>query len=355
MPMRKPARAITIKDIAALLNMSHSTVSRALNDRSSISDTTKHRVRAAADELGYVANLSARMIRGDSAPLVGLIIPDVQNDFYSNIAKELADRCRQAGVRMLLAITEDDPDIEQNEIRALIEARVSGIAITMTSKPQPASLALLREVPFIQLVRRTARLHKPAVCMADERACQEATEHLLSLGHRRIAYVGTSNMISAGRDRVKGFLRAHEVLRMTPLSEGIELVPPRQAYGFDGVSRVLKRRPTALVIGSSELTIGGLRAIGVAGLDVPKAISVVGYGDPVWFELLSPALTAISLPVAALAEAAARLLFVEIENRNQSSAVKADVIRIMPKLVVRGSTMPPHDLKPRAARKRMAI
>jgi LacI family transcriptional regulator len=283
------------------------------------------------------------MIRGDAGPLVGLVIPDVQNDFYSKIAKELADRCRQAGVRMLLAITEDDPEIEKNEIRALLEARVNGIAITMTSKPQPASLALLREVPFVQLVRRTAKLQMPAVCMEDERACQAATEHLLSLGHRRIAYVGTSNTISAGRDRVKGFLRAHEARRMTPLAEGIELVPPRQAYGFDGVSRVLKRRPTALVIGSSELTIGGLRAIRVAGLDIPKDISVVGYGDPVWFELLSPALTAISLPVAALADAAARQLFLRIEDHETGGILKADVTRIMPKLVVRGSTIPPRN------------
>jgi len=87
MLIRKPAHLVTIKDIASLLNMSHSTVSRALNDRSSISEATKTRVRQAADELGYVANLSARMIRGDAAPVVGLIIPDVRNDFYSNISR----------------------------------------------------------------------------------------------------------------------------------------------------------------------------------------------------------------------------------------------------------------------------
>jgi LacI family transcriptional regulator len=350
MPTRKPPHAITIKDIASLLKMSHSTVSRALNDRSHISDTTKQRVRAAAEELGYVANLSARMIRGDAGPLVGLIIPDVQNDFYNKVAKELADRCRQAGIRMLLAITEDDPAIERNEIRALIEARVNGVVITMTSKPEAASLAMLGEIAFIQLVRRNAKLQRPAVCMEDERACQDATEHLLEMGHRRIAYVGTSSTISAGRDRVKGFLRAHEVRRLTPLADGIELVPPRQAYGFEGVSRILKRRPTALVIGSSELTIGGLRAIRAAGLDVPRDISVVGYGDPVWFELLSPPLTAVSLPVSALADAAAEQLFRQIEGGVPPGARKAQVTRIRPTLVVRGSTQSPQSLKGVAAR-----
>lgn len=338
MLIRKPPHPITIKDIASLLNMSHSTVSRALNDRSNISEATKTRVRQAADELGYVANLSARMIRGDAAPVIGLIIPDVRNDFYSSISKELSDRCRAAGVRMLLAITEDDPEIESNEIRALLEARVSGIVITMTSKPQAASLALLEEVPFVQLVRRAPKLRRPAILMEDELGCRTATEHLLDLGHRRIAYVGTTKTISAGRDRVKGFLRAHETRGLEALGEAIELVPPRQDHGFEGVSRVLIHRPTALLIGSSELTIGGLRAIRAAGLEVPRDISIVGYGDPVWFELLSPALTAMSLPVAAMADAVIDQLTARIEELKSGRASHPQLTRIMPRLVVRGST-----------------
>src|SRR5882757_518572 len=189
---RKPGHLVTIKDIAAQLKMSHTTVSRALNDRYHISKQTKERVRAAAEQLGYVANLSARMIRGDTSLTIGLLIPDVQNDFYSRISKELAERCRRAGGRMLLAITEDDPFTEENEIRDLVEARVKGIIATLTSRPQPTSLLWLREIPSIQLVRRTAKLNRAAVCMEDEHGCQSATEHLLNLGHRRIAYVGTS-------------------------------------------------------------------------------------------------------------------------------------------------------------------
>lgn len=341
----RPAHAVTIKDIASLLQMNHSTVSRALNDRSHISEATKKRVRAAAEELGYVANLSARMIRGDAGLLIGLVIPDVQNDFYSSISKELADRCRRAGLRMLLAITEDDPETEKNEIRALIEARVSGIVATLTSKPLPASLALLKEVLSVQLVRHSTKLQKAAVCMEDERGCQEATAHLLSLGHRRIAYVGTSKSISSGRDRVKGFLKAHQVENVAPLEGGMELVAPRQAYGFDGVTRVLALQPTAIVIGSSELTIGGLKAIREAGLRVPDDISVIGYGDPVWFDLLSPALTAIGLPVGELADAVAEQIFGQIEGNKSGVPASVSITRIMPRLVVRGSTAPPRSAR----------
>lgn len=343
MQVRKPTRSVTIKDIAARLEMSHSTVSRALNDRSHISEETKRRVREAAEELGYVANLSARMIRGDAGLLVGLVIPDVRNDFYSSISKELADRCKRAGLRMLLAITEDEPETEKSEVRALIEARVSGVIATLTSKPDPATLAFLKGVPTVQLVRRVPGLSKAAVGMDDVAGCQGATEHLISLGHRRIAYVGTSKSISAGRDRLAGFLRAHEAHGIEPLADGIELVPPRQEFGFDGAARLLALapRPTAIVIGSSELTIGSLRAIREAGLAIPTDISVVGYGDPVWFDLLSPALTAMSLPVPELADAAAEKLFAQIEGGDEKATRRTDVTRIAGRLIVRASTTAP--------------
>ena len=338
MSNKKPARAATIKDIAAMLGMNHSTVSRALTGKSNVSDATRQRVREAAEQLGYVANVSARMIRGEAGPLIGLVIPDVRNDFYSSISKELADRCRKAGLRMLLAITEDDPETECKEIRSLLEARVNGIFATLTSKPLPATLDLLRDVPSVQIIRRVAKLKKTAVCMEDNKGCREATEHLLSLGHRKIAYVGTSKAISAGRDRVEGYLKAHAAYGVAPLEGGVELVPPRQAYGHEGVSRVLKLNPTAVVIGSSELTIGGLKAIREAGLDVPADISIVGYGDPAWFDLLSPALTAVGLPAETLADTAANQLLEQINDLKAGVTNPISVIRIMPHLVLRQST-----------------
>ena len=342
MTIRRQAHLVTIKDIAERLQMNHSTVSRALNDRSHISADTRRRVREMADELGYVANLSARMIRGDAGLSIGLLIPDVQNDFYSRISKELADRCRRVGLRLLLAISEDDPFTEQNEIRALLEARVNGVIATLTSQPQPASLAMLKEVPAVQLVRHAKQFKKAAVCMEDEAGCQAATEHLLALGHRRVAYIGTTEAISSGQERARGFLKAHKLRKTIPMQGGVELVPPRQAYGYDGVARLLglKQRPTALVIGSSELTIGALSALRKAGLQIPSDISVVGYGDPIWFELLSPALTAVKLPVAALAHTAAQQLFAQIEDRKSGKLSKNTMTRIMPELIVRESTAP---------------
>jgi LacI family transcriptional regulator len=333
--------AVTIKDIASELRISHTTVSRALNDRPLISQETKRRVREAAERLGYVPNISARLIRGDTDIQLGLLIPDVQNDFYARISKELADRCRRAGLRLWLAISGDDPVVEENEIRALMEASVSGVFVTLTSSPTAGTISLLSRIPSVQLVRRSAQVAGPAVCMADEAGCRTATEHLLTLGHHRVAYVGTSKTISAGHDRLEGYLQAHKNKGLRALQRNIELVPPRQDQGFDAVARLLSGpdRPTALVIGSSELTIGGLRAINEAGLAIPGDISVAGYGDPVWFELLQPPLTAVSLPVPDIADAAITQMLHEIAH--DEPAAEGTVDQVPTELIIRGSTAPP--------------
>lgn len=348
-------RPITIKDIAAHLGMSHSTVSRALNDHAHINEKTKKKVAEAARELGYVPNLSARIMRGDYDKLVGLLIPDIQNDFYSRIARDLGARCRKEGLRLLLAVSEDDPEIEEQELRGLIEARVSGVVATLTSKPTAASKTLLEQVASVQLVRRDPKLKRPAVCMDDIDGCRVATEHLLDQGHVRIAYVGTSKTITAGKDRLTGFLSAYERRGIEPAKEGVVLVPPRQEYGYDAVADVLalQDRPTAIVIGSSELTIGGMQAIRDAHLNIPNDISVVGYGDPVWFELLNPSLTAVSLPFNALADASIDELLALMEhgdNEVAEAAKRCKLIRVPTSLVVRQSTAAPR-LKPMSKRR----
>jgi LacI family transcriptional regulator len=339
--VRKPGYAVTIKDIAAELNLSHSTVSRALNDRSHISENTKERVRQAAKKLGYVANQSARMIRGDVSVLIGLVIPDMHNDFYSALSECLAERCRHAGLHLVLAVTGDDPETERGELRALIESRVSGIIATLSSPPDPAMLQILTATPVVQLLRQTSGLSAPAVCMDDFAGCKSAAEHLLSLGHRRIAYIGPSRAISAGDDRVRGFLQAHEDADVKPLKNFLELVPQRQADGAAAIKRLLarKQRPTALVISNSELTLGALRAMRDAGLKIPDDMSIIGCGDPSWTELLSPPLTSMMLPVEELADAA--LAQLQSAIRAEDDAHKRDITRFAPRLVVRGSSAPP--------------
>ncbi|HEV2572060.1 MAG TPA: LacI family DNA-binding transcriptional regulator [Beijerinckiaceae bacterium] len=330
-------RRTTIKDIAVHLGIDHSTVSRALNDNPNISEETKHQVRQAALRLGYVANASARAMRYNHNALIGLAIPDIRNDFYSAVARALAERCNRAGFQMVLVNTDDHPEVEYRQVRALMEARVAGVLITPTPELLDTTAKLLAPVPTVQFVRQSPKLSGDIVRMDDTRAMREATEHLLAQGHKRIGYVGTRKDINVGQARLNGYLEAHAAAGLTVDERYLALVSPRQTFGSDSVARLLavSPAPTALIIGSSELTIGGLGAIQAAGLTIPRELAVVGYGDPVWCRLLSPSLTAVQLPVDEMVEAAEALILDRIGGKAPAGA---DVRSCRPTLVVRGST-----------------
>lgn len=331
----------TIKDIALQLGVSVSTVSRALSGHAAISGETREKVREAADGLGYVVNMSARRMRTSSSLTVGLLVPDIRNDFYSSTAAVLAEHSRVLSFQVMLSNTGDDPVVEERQVRSFIEARVSGIVISPTPAPTETTRKLLRSVPAVQLLRRVPGLAPDAVCMEDAAGVRAATAYLLTLGHRRVAYAGTGEDISAGAERVRGYRQAHEAAGIAPDPSLIFLLPPTDENGATAARRILARkdRPKALVVGSTKMTSGVLRAVHEAGLSIPGDISLVGYGDPPWAGLLTPPLTTVALPVEAMARNAARLLFSRIMDE-PDAAPGNELERLAPRLMVRGSAGP---------------
>lgn len=332
-----PRKAITIKDIADRLGVSHPTVSRALNGHPSISEETRARVQAAAAELGYIPNMPAKAMRGEGALSFGLAIPEISNELYSRIAMQFAESCRQIGVRMVLVLTGDDPVREYAEIRALAEARVSGIAVTLTGAPHSATLDLLAQRPTIQIVRRLEALPFPALCLEEKDGCADAVDHLISIGHRCIAYIGTDRRVSSGRDRIDGYLAAHARHGISPPQDCMKLGPPDENFGYHGVTQLLalRERPTALIIATSQLVIGALTALREGGIAVPGQMSVIGYGDANWYVLTDPPLTSVALPVDELVEAAVAELCALVRG---SEVIGDPFPTVSPVLKLRGST-----------------
>jgi LacI family transcriptional regulator len=198
---------VTIKDIARMVGVSSSTVARALNDSPKISEATKIRVRAAARQLGYVAHSAARLMRGETSTVIGLTVPDVENDFYATLARAVAEVCRESGFQLVLSITEDEPSIEYEHLRALVGAQAAGAVIVPTSASSPASRELLERLPSVQLIRHLPALESDSFAIDDERGIRDATRHLIDLGHTRIAYIGAASTLSTGQDRVKDTAR----------------------------------------------------------------------------------------------------------------------------------------------------
>ena len=333
-------RDVTIKDIARALQVSAATVARALGDHPQISEATKVRVRTTAESLGYVAHSAARATRNGSSKLIGLVIPDVQNEFYGTLAKALAQSCDSAGFQLLLSITEDDPDSEKRQIRGLCEARVAGIVLVPTPHPQRETLALLRRSPCVQLIRKAEAIHAPWFGIDDRTALEKATSHLLSLGHERIAYIGGATELSTGRDRLRGFEDAFRLAGGAIPSDLIRLGEPRMDFAAEAFEELWSNpsRPTALVTGGARLCTGALNMALRLGLVFPGDISIVGYGDPPYGQVN---LSTVSLPTREIAQISGEFLFRKIRERRPGDVADTSPVHetaLRPELVLRGST-----------------
>jgi DNA-binding LacI/PurR family transcriptional regulator len=335
-----PGRAVTIKDIAARLGISHATVSRALNDHPATSGAAKARVREAADALGYIRNANAGALSGAASRLVGFVAPDVQSEFYATIASTLATSCALAGLQLVLAVTDDDPELEHRHILALRQARAAGVFITPTAGLLDASAALLAAQPVVQLVRSHPGLDKPWVGIDDRIGIGLATRHLLELGHTRIGYIGGYEALTTGSARRGGYQQALADFGVDYDETLVVLGSPRASFGLEAaVHLTQKKEPvTALVLGSSQLTLGALRAFQQLQLIAPTDLSVVGYSDPEWVRIWGPGLTTIGLPVEDIAASAAQLLLRTMTGPASIAPTSRGGVFFQPHLIERGST-----------------
>lgn len=354
--MKDDRRAmVTIKDIARMVGVSSSTVARALNDSPHISEATKVKVRAAARKLGYVVHSAARLMRGEASTVIGLTVPDVENEFYATLARAVAEVCRESGFQLVLSITEDDASIEYEHLHALVGAQAAGAVIVPTAAPSAASLALLERLPSAQLIRHLPALDSDWFAIDDERGIRDATRHLVELGHDRIAYIGAASTLSTGEDRVKGYRSALAEAHIGFRPDLIALGPPRASFARDAFDKIYEAHsPTAVVSGGSQITVGILQAIAEHDLSIPEQLSFVAYNDSALYESWRPGLTAIALPVReiALAGSAALIRRIRESARLAESAADTQHALYLPRLKIRQSTAAPpkRELRARAAR-----
>ncbi|MBW3097153.1 LacI family DNA-binding transcriptional regulator [Pseudohoeflea coraliihabitans] len=310
MPYARPNRnGPTIKDIAAALGVSHVTVSRALNDSPLVTEETKKRLREAAASMGYIPDAAAKQLRGGRSNIVGFILPDVENHFFSAIARVIAETLAASGMQLVLSISEDDPDLELRHVRSLCEARPKGIIITPVVNMHRETADLLANIPCKQLVRRHPLVESDVIVSEDKTATRLAAQRLIDLGHRHIAYIGNgSETLSTGADRAEGFYQA--VWAAPEVKATIKLGPPGPGHGYETAIELLTdpKRPTAIVLGSALFTIGTLQAIRETGLEVPRDISLIGYDDPDWFKVWGAGITTVALPIREMAMMAASLV-----------------------------------------------
>lgn len=309
-------REVTMKDLARKLGLSVSTIGRSLDDRAEISEETKTRVRQAADLLGYVRNSGARMMRTRQSSIIGLIVPNITNEFYAAAAMAMSKCFEDAGYQLVLAVTGDNPQSELNHVKGLLEARAAGVVIAMTPNPAKETLTLLERMLAVDFIRESGTAGHPWFGIDGWQGIAVATRHLLGLGHRAIAYVGGHGDLSTGRARVAGFRSAFRDAGLECPEELIRTGRPDMEFGSQAMLDILGScRPTAVVAAGAELTAGIVEAIGRSGLAVPDALSVVGFGDAPWLRWWKGGLTTMALPTFDIAYACGGYLLRRIESQ----------------------------------------
>ncbi len=337
----------TIKDIAARLGISHSTVSRALGDFPYVSDALRRRVRETAAELNYRPNALARGLKEMHTRVVGLIIPDLMNDFYATAATIIQSTLAAEGYRLLLCVSGNDPKTELAYLRAMREDRIEGLIWV----PRSTHDGALREyaeddVPVIEFARKASR-PLDAVLADDSGGAQAGTEHLLGLGHRRIGVIVGPLELSTGRERLEGYSRA---LRTADIEVDDSLVKVGRfdrAWGRQATEELcdVPGAPTAIFATSSELVLGALHGLASRGRDVPADISLVGFGDPDWFGVRRPSISTVRFATEEMATAAVNALLLRMHAR---PAPRQPIItRLSCSVVLRESTAPQGSARPR--------
>lgn len=326
----------TVRDVAAEAGVSPSTVSRVLRGTVSVSAEKRRAVLEAVAKLGFHPNALARALKTRRTHVIALIIPDITNPYYAEIARGVEDCTWSKGYVTIVANTANDPSREDAYLRVLQENRVDGVVIAVAGSGGPHLKAFMAGVPVVTVGRELGGgLRTDAVVVDNVAGMRAATEYLLSLGHRDIAFIGGNPAVSSSHARLLGYKQALEAAGIPVRGEWVLPGDFSIASGASAVERLRQdRMPTAIVCANDLSAIGAMRALKQRGLRIPSDISVVGFDDiPIATEV-EPPLTTVAQPVRQMGEKAVGLLLDRTEGRRK----RAKRVVLAAQLVVREST-----------------
>lgn len=310
---------VTVRDVAAHAGVSPMTVSRVVTGAGPVAADTRERVQASIAELGYVPNGLARGLTSRKTGAIGVIVPDVANPFFTLIVRGAESVARRAGYRTILCNSEGNLEYENEYIEDMLTHQMEGLIIAAAGDAsRPALKTIVRHGVPLVLVDRAVRGLDCDIVQGDSFAgARLLTEHLIKLGHRRIAIVNESVDVSTARDRYDGYADA---LRAAGLPLKSELVA---VSAFDGKSAYramqnllcLRPRPSAVFAANNFLAVGAAHAIRDSGFTMPDDIALVCFDDVEHQSVLSPFLTVMSQPAETFGTLAAQLLIERIAGR----------------------------------------
>ena len=340
-----PAKGPTLKELARRAGVSHSTVSRALNNHPALARATVERIQRLARELHYVPSAAARSLKTSRSRVLGVIVNRIADPFYSEVLGGLQSVAHAHGYSLFVSACEYDDDREADLIRVMLSRQVDALILGSShfTSQRLAGLGGLR-VPHVFIHNRAVEVLPHSIDHDDERGTRALTRHLLELGHRRIAFGGNQRGGRLQRQRRAGVLAE---LR----AAGLDLPPHYDLAAPDGrlssgaalAEQLLRlgRPPTALVCFNDMQALGLMQALQQAGRRLPEDLSVAGFDDLTLTALVHPALTTYHQPTWELGQVAAHAALVQLGEAVDDPRAAEPIITLPGRLVVRRSTASP--------------
>ena len=335
----------TIKDIARHAGVSHTTVSRALHDSPLISGETTGRIRAIAAELGYRPSVAARSLKTNRSQVLGVIVSHIADPYFSEILQGIDDVAQEYGYSLFIASAQHDPRREKAILQTMRDHRVDGVILCSPHFTAEESHQLHSyEIPIVAINNQSAEEYQFAIYHDDVDGSLQASQHLIGLGHSRIAYLGD---VSSGRtteERLAGFRQAMQEAGLTVLEEYIYQLPGNSAeQGLAGAEYFLNLplKPTAVICYNDMMAVGVMKGLLQSGLHVPGDISVTGFDNILYSSFTHPPLTTIDQPKRFLGAEAARMMMAQLRPGNADRQNGNLVHRLKGMLLIRESTAPP--------------
>lgn len=329
----------TIKDIARLADVSTATVSKVVNGKDEkISAATRMRVIKIIEDVGYVPNRIASSMVTKKTKTLGLIIPDIANPFFPELARGAEDLANKEGYTLILCNSDNSLEKEDAYIDMLQEKMVDGIIFTASSSRTEVSSALKRvRIPVITVDRDIDGLKSQKKIVVDnEVGAYEAVTHMIDRGYKRIYHISGPMTSKPAQQRYKGYLRAHEEKGLNPFENHLLSGTYTGDWGFKSVEKLISQKAQfdGIFCGNDLIALGALKALHSQNIKVPERVGLVGYDDIYMAQMVTPELTTVNQPNYEMGYQAAQMLVGMIQGKT----VKSNKDALKTKLVVRGTT-----------------
>ncbi|MBE3572630.1 MAG: LacI family DNA-binding transcriptional regulator [Moorella humiferrea] len=331
----------TIYDVAKKAGVSISTVSRVLNNSSRVKESNRERVLQAIEELGYERNLLAAALMKKNTHTLGLIIADIANPFYAEIARAVEDKAAENHYNVIVCNTDNDLKKEAAYIAILRQKRIDGIIFTTPEINNHNIKKLYQEQPDFPMVLIGSRIEGctiDTVLVDNSLGTTEAMQYLTSLGHRRIGFIYGLPTTLSSKERLTGYLNYLVDNGMARDNKLIRGGAFKIENGYQKARELLQLEdpPTAIFAANDLIAIGALEAAREMGIEVPGELSILGYDNTSLATITFPRLTCVAQPMAEMGARAAEMVIERIQGRRSSP----EVVTLLPRLVIRDSTGP---------------